>query len=1114
MPELTIGDKTVTVGDEFLKLSPDQQNATVQQIAAQIGLGAPTSPVSTSDVARAAATGVPIIGGALNKLDAATNAALAPLLNRFFGSEDQLPEASFGERYAHSLRDQEAADKRFATEHPVIDTAAQLAGGAAAMGPVMAAAPEAFGLAGTLPQMVSRGAASGAALSAADAATRGENPVDAAVTGGIVGGAAGPVGKGVGKVVSSIADRVRPAPTVPQNVVNVGGVDVPLSQSQATQNPVLSAEEQVILRGGRGEPAQARAQAFKDLQDTAIEQARGDIGARLNSSRAKSKAVSTSPYDAAEKVAAELIAQEQARQAADAARAVQVGQEGDALARSLDAGGTLRTPSAFEAGETLSDRLALARNAAKADYRSKYAAVGEAPGEFAPGSAAGFGNDVRNGLTNADQPISQLDETNHKRSLQALDVIDRRLNAVGPGRPQASADLGAEHAQNVEAVRKKYGEQVAAAYDRQKQEAAAPLSLLQFIASKGGLRPDAELEAIGLATGHRAQIPGRSGFFGVVSKNGVDLDRMREAAEEAGYLRSAHPDQTTTTRDLLDAIDAELRGQKRYPEGYEGHQTKRESAARSELDQHEQDQFTRGLEDDLTDAGHGGLAPDVKQHAVRLMADEGLDADTAVEHALLQLEQEDAAGFANSSKRAETGPLPEPAAPKAAGAVQFAENAKKSPSSGFTMKDVEQVRKELVSLYRDARRAMMAGGSGSDVYALEHIMEQFDARVEQMVEQGKFSGDGPAVLQMQREARASFADYKQKFSKRGAGDEVGAAVEKILGKFSDTKATPDTVVKLAYGSGSVPGGQMPVQIAQRIATIFGRDSAEFDTFKQGLFHQLIAGEPEKAAARIDEFLTGTKGRLLAQTVFDAGERARLAQYANRLRSIAPQGKEAGPTAAVLRRIVGADGGAPASASEIVNHLYGPSGKVTGRLSVPLALELKATLPKKVWDNVRQGMWEKLTSAGEGKVPFGPQALSQRLHEFLNESGSQLSKVLYTAKERKLMASLAAVYKQMIPVAGTTNPSGTAPMLARMASGLRHTLLPLLGLTHGGLPGAAVGAVADKGLTAISNANNARKATELFYGSQARRPVDPRFAKVAGLLAQGSLPALNESKRHR
>ena len=138
-------------------------------------------------------------------------------------------------------------------------------------------------------------------------------------------------------------------------------------------------------------------------------------------------------------------------------------------------------------------------------------------------------------------------------------------------------------------------------------------------------------------------------------------------------------------------------------------------------------------------------------------------------------------------------------------------------------------------------------------------------------------------------------------------------------------------------------------------------------------------------------------------------------------------------------------------------------------------------------------------------------MSQRLHEFLNESGSQLSKVLFSPRELELMGQLASVYKQMIPVKGTTNPSGTAPMLAKIANGARHSLLPLLGFSGGGLPGAAVAFGVDKGLTAVGNANAKRKAVNLFYGPQDVRPVDPRFAKGAGLLSQGALPAVNQGR---
>ncbi|WP_426418199.1 hypothetical protein [Bradyrhizobium genosp. A] len=1163
MPVLTIGDKSVTVGDEFLKLSPDQQNATVQEIAGSIGVtgnaAAPpeAAPVTANSVVRSAATGVPIVGGLMNKLNAASNAALAPMLNRFFAPEDQLAEPAFSERYAHSLRDQEGADKKFAAEHPVIDTAAQLAGGIASTVVPMSAAPKAFGLTGSMFNMARNGALSGAAVSGADAAVRGEDPAAAAGLGGIIGGAAGPVGKGVGKVVAAVADRIKPPATVARNVESVAGVDVPLSQSQITQNPALSAEEQIMLRGGRGDAAQGQAQGFKDLQDERVSQARDTIAAGLDPTGQSAR---TAPQDAAERIASELLAQEQQRQAAAAgvhAGPMSPAQQAQDMARALAPDGQLRAASPIDAGEVISDRLAAARDAAKTDYRGKYAAVDAAPGEFAPGSAGGFGNDVEQGLRSA---AVSLDKTNTPKALNALRVIDEHLNAVAPGEPGAAAAVAPDHARNVADIRAKFGDAVASAYDRQAQAAAAegrvptaaptqaaaenslrPLSmdersflkrrgwsdadiaehgdapelraelardvpmhtsqapapktqsLLEFIASKGGLGPDAELAAIG-GEGHTVNVEG-VGRRKLVRQGGLPLDYAREAAQEAGYLRGDH-NGTSTVNDLLDAINAEMRGQKRYPEGFEGHVGKREAAAMSERQQAEFDRHMQGFEEDLHAAGHGELGPEVKDRAIKLMANDGMPADTAVEHALRQLEQEDATGALHGAIF--PGDRPAAAAPQAAAPAS---------GSGFTMRDVEQVRKQISTLYGDARRAMLGGGSGSDLHALEHIRDQFDARVEKMLADGKFSGDGPAVLKMQQEARAAFADYKAKFAKRGPGDTIGAAVEKILGRFSDTRATPDEVVKLAYGSATSPGGQMPVQIAQRIKTIFGEKSAEFGAYKQGLFAHLTAGEPEAAAERVRAFLDG-KGRLLAQTVFSPGERKSLAQYADRLLSSIPAEQEKGAVASLIRKVANGE----ASPNELVNALFGASGKGAGSMSVPLAQKLKASLPPEAWTSIRQGMFEKLTRAGEGKIEFEAQALSQRLHEFLNESGSQLAKTLYSPREIDLMRKLANVYKQMIPVKGTTNPSGTAPMLARMAGGLRSTLLPLLGLTHGGLPGAAMGAVLDKGVTAARNANDARKATELFYGPQAKRVVDPRFAQGVGLLGFGSLPTITGGGR--
>ncbi|MGY4237301.1 hypothetical protein ACVIIW_006248 [Bradyrhizobium sp. USDA 4449] len=1027
-------------------------------------------PISANNVVRSAATGVPVVGGVLNKLNAASNATLAPVLNPLFKDEDQL-KGDWSQRYADSLAQQEGMDRKFEAEHPLVDTGAKIAGGVASMAPIAATAAgaRAFGMVGK--NLLSRGlagGASGAGIATADALARGESPTAPAVIGGIVGAAAPGAGKLAGSAITGLRNLRQPLPA-PANMVDIAGVPVRRSFGQLSGDLDTQMLEQGALRNTAGQREQQVAEDFFKGQNEELGKAREAIGAGFDPT---GTSVRTDPQDAAERIAAELIAQEQGRQASQSgvhAGPMSPAQQGANMARFFG-GGQVRAATPFDAGEALSDRLAAARDASKADYRAKYKTVSEQPGEFAPGSAAGFRNDVESGLAAGENPVS-LDETNTPKALQALKIIDNKMNAAGPGRVEAAAELGPEHAQNVSDIREKFGDQVAAAYDRQKQAAAAPKaqSLLEFLASKGGLGPDAELEAIG-AHGHTVNVEG-AGRRKLVKQGGWPLDYAREAAEEAGYLRGDH-NGTSTVNDLLDAIDAEMRGQKRYPEGFEGHVGKRESAAMSERERAEFDRHMQGLEDDLHAAGHGELGGDVKQRALKLMSNDGMDADTAVEHAFRQLEQEDnavhSAGF--------PGDRPVAAAERLAAQVE-------KPGSGFTMRDVEQVRKQLSTLYGDARRAMLGGGSGSDLRALEHIIDHFDSRVEQMIEQGKFSGEGPAVLQMQREARASFADYKQKFTRRGSGDTVGAAVEKILGKFSDTKATPDEVVRLAYGSASAPGGQMPVQVAQRIAKIFGRDSAEFSTYKQGLFQQLTTGEPGKVAARIDEFLTGTKGKLLAQTAFDASERKSLARYAERLRSTsAPQEVEKGPAAAAIRRIVGADGAPPAAPNDIVNRLFGATGTGNGVAAVPLAQELKRSLSPEGWTTVRQGMWSKLTQAAEGRTEWGPQKESERIFEFLNGNGKALAQVMFSDSERNLIGEYGKLLKQLVPKPGAVNYSNTATHLAKMMRGAVDGLFAAGGLHLAGPAGLGAGMAGHGAQKAIADVVKASKVARALYGT--------------------------------
>lgn len=435
----------------------------------------------------------------------------------------------------------------------------------------------------------------------------------------------------------------------------------------------------------------------------------------------------------------------------------------------------------------------------------------------------------------------------------------------------------------------------------------------------------------------------------------------------------------------------------------------------------------------------------------------------------------------------------------------------------LSLREMDSARKRLVVMYGDAKKAALApGGSAADQRAMGRILNEFDNTIIDAIDSGKFTGDPELAKRLMAEARASHAAYRERFTSRGPSDEIGRAVEKIIGRYADSAATPAEIASMAFGSASDPGGAKSIKIAQRLRQVLGPTSPEWGNLKQGLFSHITRTEPGQSARsftdtadRIDRFLTGTNGRGLAQVVFEPPERARLANYAQQLRAAEPMPiNKLSDVDKIVARISGRDGGIPASTTEVIDFMYGRTGAGSKGLSVRLAQRLQQDLSPEGWNEVRQGMWAKLTNAGEGKTEWGPQKVSQRLYEFLNESGKPLAHVLFKPHERAEMLKLADALRANAPIPGTTNPSGTASMLARMGSRILHAGLPVAGFAQGGISGALAGFFVDKGLTSAMNARAARQVQRLVYGAPpSGGPVDPRYAQAAVLLSQGARPAL-------
>lgn len=1284
------------------------------------------TPVSLTDVARSTATGVPIVGGLANVLNAATNATLAPIVEPFLEKgPETLDQPTWGERFRRSKELQEARDKKFAEEHPVVDIGAKIVGGVAGTLPAVLAAPKLMGAAGTLPQMVKYGAGSGAAISAADAAVRGEDVVKGTAIGAGFGAGAPLVARGIGKAVQALRPAAAP---VPQAEATVGTTRVPLRPDQATGDVAAAAEAEATLRGARGDRAQAVGQEFDALQQSRLQQATDEIAASLDPTGTMPR---TAPAEAGERVIDDLVAGEARRLAGEqnaAARAVAGGEQLRAgVGGQVDAAGQpIRTvEGAFDAGDVLGEGVRRARDAHRERTGALYEQVRDVEGEFDPAMVRGLSGDIRARLAAGDDPLF-VDPQTASAGNKALGIMDelgglglfnnRAAAPVGPVGPVARAAreavpeppapseaeqaLSELIAQGVNPVRARAavasmegGDRLGpsvldphdvavangtsvrvvptvveasalktsadAGYDqalqpRNRARAASGMQVNDIARNLNPARLGVSSEAdrgAPIVGGDRMVESGNGRVLAIrqayaengeaakryrewLRAQGVDVSQYREPVlvrervtamspeERKAFTVAANQGATLSLsaqeRALADAriLNPDVLGLIREP-GDLGAAANRDfvrafmqsvpASERGALVTAGGELSAEGLtrvrnavlgkaygdspilarmaestSDDVRSISRGLMeaAPEWAQLRARIAAGEvpaGMDitgdlVDAVQRTARIRsrgqglddaMAQTDAFGqqspssqtlqrlfydadgrkaassaqigqalrhYAQEAAKVDAAPglalgLPEVSAADVlkntaarAGAptaiaqdvLEAAAPAASGPPIGAVgLREMDQARKRLVRLYTDAKSAAFGpNGSPNDMRVMARILSEFDNAIVDAFEAGRFSGDSEVAARLLRDARASHALYRERFTSRGPHDEIGRDVEKILGRYTDTRSTPEEIATLSYGSEANPGGSKAVRIAQRLRTIFGEASPEWGAYKEGLIARVLdtpAGQaprsPAATADRIDKFLDGNHGRVLSSVVLSDTERAALRTHAANLRAAEPADLSKLTSAEkIIARISGRDSGRPMSATDVADLLFGKTGRGDSGLRQQVAATLKRDLTPEGWTAVRQGMWQKLNSRGEGMKEFGPEALSTRLHEFLNGG---LSKVLYSPAELAEMKKLANIYKQMIPPKGTTNPSGTAWALNRMAQAANSQIMSILGAVHSGFVGAGVGYGATKAAKALIDRRHGAQATRTFYGAQPKRPV--RSSRVPIVLSQAAAP---------
>jgi hypothetical protein len=424
------------------------------------------------------------------------------------------------------------------------------------------------------------------------------------------------------------------------------------------------------------------------------------------------------------------------------------------------------------------------------------------------------------------------------------------------------------------------------------------------------------------------------------------------------------------------------------------------------------------------------------------------------------------------------------------------------PAEPITPAAIEDVRKRL-NVYMTQAKASAVAGKPADAMAMRDVIDAFDDLVADRIAKGTvIQGNPMDALSQMRFARGLNTAYRKTFTPQGAGDEVGSAIQKIVGRYEGQAAPPEQIASMLYGKGA-----LPVKVAQRLIGIFGEDSPEIGAIKQGLFAHLTEKpglgplEAGKAADNIDQFL---KTSTLAQVYLKPGERQALADHAARLRSSIK------PEATDVDRIIARVADGSLTATDLSNMLLTTKG--VGR-AVSLAQKIKTEFGEgsREWSAVKQGLWAKVNEGGGGPLDVGSRKVVSNLTELLDGGGKPLAHVLFSSDERDLLRSYRDLMERITPPGGTVNYSNTSSVLGKMFRGALDGVFGLGGLHVAGPLGMAAGYAADAGQRAVRDAVRATKVARSLYGTpqgaEAAGRLQDALGRLTAITARGTTPAL-------
>lgn len=192
-----------------------------------------------------------------------------------------------------------------------------------------------------------------------------------------------------------------------------------------------------------------------------------------------------------------------------------------------------------------------------------------------------------------------------------------------------------------------------------------------------------------------------------------------------------------------------------------------------------------------------------------------------------------------------------------------------------SLKQIEKVRRQISNLAKDA-----APGS-SDAQAARLVIQEFDSWLDDGIQAGLAKGD-PDQLDILKRARSLYKNYKQSF---GAGKPMSpdADAQNAINKIVSKDLTPTETMNIVFGASKLGDNQTSARIVNKLKTLFGDESLEFENVRSAAFSRLFQDslgniKPASTIVREIDELTMGKGSAVGKELFSPQQLKQLRDF--------------------------------------------------------------------------------------------------------------------------------------------------------------------------------------------------------------------------------------------